>query len=745
MHLKKQISLVRKSLFGVMLLAVLISAFGAGSLSSVSASGTPAITITTSQILSDGQFVYGPNIGNFNIENYLNANTPHLLKYAEDLYGRSEYFSINPKIYLTLLEVHSHLISIPNAAITEDPFGLNNGGFISQIEIVSNIMSDAYYLHLYSYSPLPVSQRRLEPFVTPGGATIYVAPDTNAGTYAIIAGLAAINQQDISIILDNSQANGFYQTYVRLFGNDDPLDKTNHIYTPGEVGVLMTPDYLLPQPAEGEVLGALAAPDNLLQLPYLQGLSWQFGGVHNTAGGTTFTDASALDFYPSGSSWGMNTSNMWVVASASGIPTRVSSCYFKILHNDGWETTYYHLENTQFISGLINQNDKIGVIANTEAEAICNGGSASGPHVHFSLRHNGAFVAINGTPLSGWYVHSGRYSYDVDHNYMWLEKAGVKKYPYSDLVLSEAPPIVITRVISSVRANANPTAATSVDFTVTFSEDVTGVDMTGQAFDDFALTTSPGITGASITGVSGTGAIYTATVNTGSGNGTMRLDVIDNDTILDGAGNPLGGTGIDNGNFTSGEFYKVHKSGGDTVGTFRPSIATFYLRNSNSAGAPNITVQLGNTGDYPVVGDWDGNGSDTIGVYRNGVFYLSNSNTTPHVDLTFAFGKAGDQPIAGDWNGDGIDTIGIYRSSKITFLLRNTNSAGAADATFKLGIPGDVGIAGDWNADGKDSTGVFRPSNGALYFKNANTTGYADIVTVYGIKNDKPVVGDWDR
>ena len=308
--------------------------------------------------------------------------------------------------------------------------------------------------------------------------------------------------------------------------------------------------------------------------------------------------------------------------------------------------------------------------------------------------------------------------------------------------MGDSPPTVV----SISRANLNPTNAINVNFTIIFSEPVQGVDIVGPTFDDFALTTSPGITGASVTGVSGSGTTYTVTVNTGIGNGTIRLDVIDHDTILDGAGNPLGGTGVNNGNFTTGEVYTINKttSGGDTIGTFRPSNATFYLRNSNSAGAPNITVKLGKTGDYPVVGDWDGNGTDTIGVYRNGVFYLSNSNTTGHVDLTFAFGKAGDQPIAGDWNGDGIDTIGIYRSSKITFLLRNTNSAGAADATFKLGTIGDVGIAGDWNADGMDTTGVFRPKNGALYLKNANTTGYADIVTVYGIKNDKPVVGDWD-
>ncbi len=60
---------------------------------------------------------------------------------------------------------------------------------------------------------------------------------------------------------------------------------------------------------------------------------------------------------------------MWVVAAASGIPTRYSDCGFKISHsgavNTGWETTYYHLEGAKYLSGSINQNDKIGVIANT--------------------------------------------------------------------------------------------------------------------------------------------------------------------------------------------------------------------------------------------------------------------------------------------------------------------------------------------------------------------------------------------
>jgi hypothetical protein len=245
---------------------------------------------------------------------------------------------------------------------------------------------------------------------------------------------------------------------------------------------------------------------------------------------------------------------MWVVAAASGIPTKISPCYFSILHSGGWETTYYHIENIQNFSGSINQNDKIGVIANTLAEAICSGGNATGPHVHFTLKKNGALVAINGTSLSGWYVHAGRWEYDTDCNYMWLERAGIKKCPNINKILSEAPPVL--KVISITVADLNPSNASSVNFTVTFSEAVTGVD-TLSPFNDFSLTTSPAISGASIMSVSGSGTTYTVTISTGTGSGILRLNVIDDDTIMDDLGNKLGGTGTTNGNFTSGEAYLV--------------------------------------------------------------------------------------------------------------------------------------------------------------------------------------------
>lgn len=179
-----------------------------------------------------------------------------------------------------------------------------------------------------------------------------------------------------------------------------------------------------------------------------------------------------------------------------------------------------------------------------------------------------------------------------------------------------------------------------------------------------------------------------------------------------------------------------------STGVFRPSNGLIYLKKENSTGFADAELVYGIPGDLPIAGDWDGDGVDTIGVYRDGVFYLKNANETGYADMVFAFGVDGDLPVAGDWDGDGIDTIGVYRDG--LFLLRNTNDSGAPDMQFALGIPGDVPIAGNWDGIGGDSCGVFRPTNGLIYLKNDNSTGYADITIVFGIPNDKPVVGDWD-
>jgi hypothetical protein len=82
-------------------------------------------------------------------------------------------------------------------------------------------------------------------------------------------------------------------------------------------------------------------------------------------------------------------------------------------------------------------------------------------------------------------------------------------------------------VVSITCASPCATSKLSVDFTVTFSEPVMDVSEL-----DFTLVTT-GVIGAAITGVSGSGATRTVSVNTGSGNGTLHLDIPNSATILD--------------------------------------------------------------------------------------------------------------------------------------------------------------------------------------------------------------------
>jgi hypothetical protein len=81
------------------------------------------------------------------------------------------------------------------------------------------------------------------------------------------------------------------------------------------------------------------------------------------------------------------------------------------------------------------------------------------------------------------------------------------------------------------------------------------------------------------------------------------------------------------------------------IGVFRPSNNVFYLRSSTGTVS---AIVLGNTNDLPIIGDWDGNGTDEIGVFRpsNNVFYLRSSTGTVSA---IVLGNTGDKPIIGIW------------------------------------------------------------------------------------------------
>lgn len=188
----------------------------------------------------------------------------------------------------------------------------------------------------------------------------------------------------------------------------------------------------------------------------------------------------------------------------------------------------------------------------------------------------------------------------------------------------------------------------------------------------------------------------------------------------------------------------------DHIGVYRPSTATFYADNQRpgwiETAPPVASWGFGNPNWLPVVGDWDGNGSQTHGAFDGaGHFFLANTLGKTTADVTFAFGQAGDVPLAGDWSGSGTSTVGVFRASTGQFLLGATATHGAT-LMFPLGFvqAGDVPVAGDWDGDGVTTVGVFRSSNATFYLRNTNADGPADITFVYGATGDIPVAGDWD-
>jgi hypothetical protein len=64
-------------------------------------------------------------------------------------------------------------------------------------------------------------------------------------------------------------------------------------------------------------------------------------------------------------------------------------------------------------------------------------------------------------------------------------------------------------------------------------------------------------------------------VNTGSGDGELRLDVLDDDSVVDARGQVLGGTGTGNGSFTTGELYNIRRSATNTVSVSFKSAAAY--------------------------------------------------------------------------------------------------------------------------------------------------------------------------
>ncbi len=306
-------------------------------------------------VIHDSRFVYdnGDKLDGF-LDTWLAANAPHLVEHREVLAHWSAFYTVNPRIALTLLELRSGLVSEQMPISRED--------LSARLQQMLGALSREFYRH------------------DRGGSK---------------AGSAALN----SVI--GAQAPAFLPTFQRLF--------------PGRPALIL--------PRRGTRRGGAPPPD-LLGLPYPEGESWTHGGAH-TYTGSDPGPMSSLDYSPTWPDWGDDTSTHLVAAQNDGTVVVHSSCNLEVIHPSGWSTSYYHLDGIVVADGAqVARNDILSAIASDQAQALCQGGWSTGPHVHASVLQFGSYFDLQDVQLSNYRVDVGRYSYDWDCAEFYLERAG---------------------------------------------------------------------------------------------------------------------------------------------------------------------------------------------------------------------------------------------------------------------------------------------------------------------------------
>jgi hypothetical protein len=204
-----------------------------------------------------------------------------------------------------------------------------------------------------------------------------------------------------------------------------------------------------------------------------------------------------------------------------------------------------------------------------------------------------------------------------------------------------------------------------------------------------------------------------------------------------------------------------NNDGSDTFGVYSPLLGQFFLRNSNTPGAADVTVRFGAKDRQsplnPLIGlsgDWNGNGSAGIGLYDPdaSVFYLQNTPADGGtVDETIALGTGGVGliPIVGDFNGDGTDTVGVYLPQSGQFVFKAVNTQLAAVTAIRFGgqATSNLPVVADFDGDGTDTVGLYSPSARTYTYGDANVDGGGTVNTFKFGSSDmtnQPVCGNWD-
>lgn len=128
---------------------------------------------------------------------------------------------------------------------------------------------------------------------------------------------------------------------------------------------------------------------------------------------------------------------------------------------------------------------------------------------------------------------------------------------------------------------------------------------------------------------------------------------------------------------------------------------------------------------------------------RNGSRGMIREDAIDHV---FRYGEQPDTPMAGDWNGDGIDSVAIFRAGEWTLNASGDGRLTKQDEKATFGEAGDIPIVGDWNGDGTTNLGVVRGDVWIIDSDGDRRITGNDLQIAIPKPHPKatPIVGDWD-
>jgi LasA protease len=348
---------------------------------------------TPYQILPDSQFVDGPAVDGFDTPAFV-ASHPGWLKdfraYVVDVnHSGAEIvdivatnYSVSPRVLLALLEYQTGALSQPVPPSGNYPLGeinYNYPGLYMQLIWAANELNDGYYGWrtgtLTEFDHLDGTVERPDPWQTAAtvGFQHYFSLHSSTNEYTRATG-----------------ADGLARAYRKLFGDPWAADKAGQPLMPGS---LQQPTFTFPFPA---------------------GETWVLTGGPHTGWGSLLPWA-ALNFAPPAVVGGCIPTNRQAVALADGVVVRSETGVVMLdLDGDGnertgWDILYLHVatDGRAPAGKVLKRGDPVGYPS-------CEGGTATGTHVHIARKYNGEWIPVNSElafNLEGWIAHIGNAPY----------------------------------------------------------------------------------------------------------------------------------------------------------------------------------------------------------------------------------------------------------------------------------------------------------------------------------------------